>query len=320
MTRYGYHAAHEQFTPSDLLRYVAAAEEAGFELANSSDHFHPWSQNQGQSGHAWTWMGAALHATSLPMATVSAPGYRYHPAILAQSIATAAQMFEGRVSVALGSGEAINEGITGLPWPDKPERTARLRECAEIIRALLAGETATHRGRVTVVEAKLYTRPTKPVPLFAAAVTPATAAEVAQWADGLLTVSGEPEKVRKTLDAFRSNGGAGKPVQIQHAVSWAPTREEAEREALDQWFTGAIGGDAAWQLRTPAQFDTLSKIVSLDDLRDVLDISEDLNFHADRIAALAELDVDAILLHNVARNQSAFIEAFGEKVLPALPR
>lgn len=318
MTLLGYHAAHEQFPPGHLLDCVAAAERAGFALANCSDHFHPWSAAQGQSGQSWPWLGAAMQATSLPFGVVSAPGYRYHPAILAQAVATLGEMFPGRFCIALGSGEAINEGITGQAWPDKPERNARLAECAAIIRALLAGETVTHRGRVEVVEARLYTRPAQPVPLFAAAVTPESAAEVAAWADGLLTTTGPIDRIAATIAAFRDNGGAGKPVQLQHCLSWAATQEVAEREALDQWFTGAIGGDAAWQLRSPQQFDALRPIVSADSLKDAVVMSADLNRHAAAIAELMRLDVEAIYLHCVARDQHAFIQAFGETVLPQL--
>jgi probable non-F420 flavinoid oxidoreductase len=318
MTLLGYHASHEQFAPSDLLEFVAMAERSGFDCAHSSDHFHPWHGDQGQSGYAWTWLGAAMQATAMPFSVVSAPGYRYHPAVLAQAIATAAQMFPGRLCVALGSGEALNEGITGAPWPEKAERNARLSECAMVIRALLNGETVTHRGRVRVIEARLYTRPEHKVPLFAAAVTPGTAAEMAGWADGLLTTGSSAQSIASTVDAFRSNGGQGKPVHIQHALSWAPTQAEAEQQALHQWFNGAIGGDAAWQLRTPGQFEALRSTVTLDVLHDTLVISSDLDRQRSRIAELLALDPSIVFLHCVARNQRQFIETFGQEVLPSL--
>jgi alkanesulfonate monooxygenase SsuD/methylene tetrahydromethanopterin reductase-like flavin-dependent oxidoreductase (luciferase family) len=115
----GYQASHEQFAPSHLLKLVKRAEEAGFTAVNSSDHFHPWSTEQGQSGYAFAWLGAAMHQTGLPFGSVCAPGQRYHPAIVAQAIATLSEMFEGRFWIALGSGEALNERITGERCPDK---------------------------------------------------------------------------------------------------------------------------------------------------------------------------------------------------------
>ena len=223
MVRIGFHASHEQFAPSELLRLVRLAEAAGFNCAMSSDHFRPWGQAQGQSGFAWSWLGAALQATNLPFGVISAPGYRYHPAILAQAAATLSEMFAGRLWLALGSGQRLNEDITGLPWPEKAERNARLRECADIIRALLEGETVTHRGRVTLVEGKLYSRPETPPLLLGAAVTEATAEAIGGWADGLLTVSGKPNQVRKVVEAFRRGGGDGKPLIMQVTLNWAPS-------------------------------------------------------------------------------------------------
>ncbi|KFL31127.1 5,10-methylene tetrahydromethanopterin reductase [Devosia riboflavina] len=308
MTLIGYHASHEQFAPSELLSLVMEAERAGFACAKSSDHFHPWSEHQGQSGFAWSWLGAAMQATRFGFGMISAPGYRYHPAVLAQAAATIGEMFPGRLWLSLGTGEAINEAITGEYWPEKAERNARLRECVDIFRSLFRGDTVTHRGRVTVIEAKLYSRPLKPIPLLGAAVTPATAAFCGQWADGLLTTGGDIETVSRVVDAFRENGGEGKPVHIQHALSWAPQEETAIAEALDQWSAPSVGGDAAWDLRQPRDFDIVGKMVTEERLRQCVAISSDPACHRDEIEALAGLGPAAIHLHCVGRNQRAFID------------
>lgn len=318
MTQIGYHASHEQFAPSELVKLVVEAEAAGFGCAKSSDHFHPWSERQGQSGFAWSWLGAAMQATRLGFGVISAPGYRYHPAVLAQAAATIGEMFPGRLWLALGSGEAINEAITGEAWPDKPERNARLAECVEITRALFAGETVTHRGRVTVVEAKLYSRPAEPVPILGAAVTAETAAFVGQWGDGLLTTGGDIEQVRKVVEAFRANGGDGKPVHIQHALSWAPEEDAALAAAHDQWSAVAAGGDVSWDLRRPQEFDLVGKLAGDEALRKCVAISADLGLHRRWIEDLASLEPAAVHLHCVGRNQQQFIEAFGRQVLPRL--
>src|SRR3954471_13259911 len=195
MTVIGFHNSHEQVHPADLLRAVRHAEEVGFTAAMCSDHLEPWSERQGQSGFAWSWLGAALATTSLPFGAVNAPGQRYHPAIVAQAVATLAAMFPGRFWVALGSGENSNEHITGDRWPRKEVRDARLRECVDVIRALLAGEEVTHDGLVTVDRAKLWTLPDEPPALIAPAVTPPTARAGAAWADGLVTVNQAPDRL-----------------------------------------------------------------------------------------------------------------------------
>ena len=300
--RVGYHASHEQFSPSELLEFVRAAEAAGFDEAKSSDHFHPWSERQAQSGHAWSWLGAALQATSFPIGVISAPGYRYHPAVIAQAAATPGEMFPGRFWLSLGSGEAINEAITGTYWPEKAERNERLRECVNITRRLFAGELVTHRGRVTVVEAKLYSRPSDPVPIFGAAITEETAAFVASWADGLLLA------------------GHGKPVHLQMAVSLASNLEEAERCALDQWSAAAIGGGVNLDLRRPGDFDRASRMVNGDDVRNAVLVSDSARQIGDAIGKMRDLSVEVVHLHQVGRNQRDFIDRVGKDVLAFLKR
>ena len=320
MTRFGYHASHEQYTPSDLLECAILAEAAGFESASCSDHFHPWTEAQGQSGFAWSWLGSALQATTLSFGTVNAPGARYHPAIVAQAAATLAEMFPGRFWLAIGSGEALNEGITGEPWPVKAERNARLHECAEVMRALWRGETVTHRGRVTVQDARLYTLPESPPPLFGAALSAETAAFVGGWADGLMTLGGPIEKVRTVLDAFREAGGEGKPVFVQHALAWARSEDDARRAAHEQWRFSALGGELLPVLRTPAEFEAASRFVTPNDVARGVRVSADLARHAAWLHEYVPLGVDGVYLFNVNRNQREFIDAFGEQVLPELTR
>ena len=315
----GYHASHEQFAPGELLGCVRLAEASGFARVSASDHFHPWSERQGQSGFVWAWLGAAMATTTLAYRTVSAPGYRYHPAVLAQAGATLAAMFPGRLWMALGSGQRLNEAITGLAWPAKAERQARLRECADVMRALWAGETVTHHGRVTVEEARLYTRPERPPLLVGAAVSAETAAWVGGWADGLITVAGGSiEKLRRVVEAFRAHGGAGKPVLAQAKVAWGPDEAAARADALAQWGTNLMEGDAPWELRTPRQFEQAAAFVRPEDLDGGVRVSSDLGRHAAWLHEVAEVGVDEILVHNVARNQRAFLDAFGAHVLPQL--
>jgi coenzyme F420-dependent glucose-6-phosphate dehydrogenase len=317
MTRYGFHASHEQHSPDRLLEHVRLAEAAGFEAAMCSDHFHPWLDEQGESGFAWAWLGAALEATSLSFGTVTAPGWRYHPAVVAQGAATLALMYPGRFWLAIGSGEALNERITGLPWPPKDERTAQLEECGDVLHRLWRGETVTHDGRITVHNAKLYSRPTTPPLLYAAALHAETAAAVAPWADALLTIGGEPDAVREVIDAFRANGGEGKPVGLQHVVSWAPTDREAREQAHQQWRQSTLG-DLLAELATPADFETAARAVSVADVEGVIRVSSDADRHAAWLATYAELGVDDVYIMNAGKNQEQYIDAFGAKVLPQL--
>jgi probable non-F420 flavinoid oxidoreductase len=314
VTRFALHCSHEQIPPSRLLRHVQHAEAAGFDGGMSSDHFAPWSERQGESGFAWSFLGAALASTALPFGVVNAPGQRYHPAIVAQAAASLCEMFPDRLWVALGTGEASNEHITGQGWPPKAVRTARLRECVDVMRALFAGEEVSHDGLVTVDRARLWTLPETPPPLLCAAVSEATAAWGAEWADGLATVNAPPDRLRRLLDAF---GPAGRKV-LQVHLSWAPTQEEAERIAYDQWRTNVFDPPVCWDLDTPEAFDVAAGFVRPEDVAAKVLVSADLSQHVAWLQELAALGFDDIALHHVGQDLDAFIDAFGEHVLPVL--
>jgi probable non-F420 flavinoid oxidoreductase len=320
MTKIGFHASHEQIAPGALLGAVRAAEVAGFQAAMCSDHFSPWSARQGESGFAWSWLGAALHATALPFGVVNAPGQRYHPAIIAQAAATLGEMFPGRFWMALGTGEASNEHITGDRWPDKPVRNARLRECVDVIRALLAGETVTHDGLVRVDRARLWTLPPTPPPIIGAAVSVETARGVAEWADGLITINQPLEQLRRVVDAFREGGGDGKRLCLQVHLSYARDEDTALRVAHEQWRTNVFGPPISWNLELVEQFDEIAHYVEPDDVRGPVLISSDPDRHLVWLDELVELGFDEIYLHHVGQEQREFIDVFGERVLPRLAK
>lgn len=317
MTVVGFHASHEQVHPTALLRAVRLAQDAGFTAAMSSDHFSPWSSRQGQSAFAWSWLGAALATTDLPFGAVNAPGQRYHPAIIAQASATLAAMFPGRFWVALGTGEASNEHITGDGWPRKDVRTARLRECVDVIRALHAGEEVSHDGLVTVDRARIWTLPETPPLLVGPAVSVQTAGDVAGWADGLITVNAPHDHLRQMVDAYRDRGGRGK-LYLQVHLSYDPDPDEALRIAHEQWRSNVFPPPLCWDIDHVDAFDTACLHVPVDAVRDCVLVSSDLGQLTAWLADLVEIGFDEVYLHHVGQEQEGFVEAFGTHVLPQL--
>jgi len=286
-------------------------------MAMCSDHLAPWGRRQGHSGYAWSWLGAALATTGLELGCVCAPGQRYHPAVVAQKIATLAEMFPGRFWTALGSGEAANEHVTGDRWPAKEERTLRLEECVDVISRLLDGEEVSHQGRVTVDRARVWDLPAVRPRLIGPAVSVASAARVAAWADGLVTVNQPVAVLRDVVSAYRDAGGRG-PLALQVHLSWAPTREEAEAVALEQWATNVFTEPVSWDTETPEAFDVMAAHVGIEGVRRVVEVSDDLGWHRERIAELASVGFDDVYLHFVGQEQAGFLDTFGEQVLPAV--
>lgn len=313
----GYHASHEQFTPRYLLELVQKAEKAGFTSVLSSDHFHPWSNEQGESGFAWSWLGAAMHATSLEFGIVNAPGQRYHPAIIAQAVATLDQMFPKRLWLGAGSGQALNENITGEKWPSKEIRNARLQESVETMRDLwVKDEYVSKIGVISLENAKLFTKPTHLPTVYGAAITPKTAQWLSVWADGLLTISKPIEELKKMVKAFKSEGGKGKPMILKVQISYASNRDDALQGALQQWKNNVFPSNVISDLKTPEQFDAIGEKVSEQDIEEHVIIGTEPNIFIEKIKAYEQLGFDTVIIHNVNKDQEGFIEFFGKEILP----
>jgi len=319
----GYAAMFEQFAPSELLRFSQLAEGAGFTSVMASDHFHPWTPSQGQSGFVWSWLGALGATTKLRFGTgVTPPGPRYHPAIIAQAAATLEQMFPGRFWLGLGAGEALNEHITGEYWPEGPIRLEKLTEGIEIIQKLFSGKVSKYNGKHFRLEsAKLYTRGENPPPIYVATAGPIQSERTGRTCDGIITVGAADEKIGMLLGRFEKGArDAGKdpstmPRLIQLHISWADTLEAATENAVKEWPNGGMNfpkGD----IRNPEDFEAMSKLVRPENYKNRVMISTDLDEHAAHIQRYVDLGFTEIYLHNVGRNQEAFLKTFGEQVFP----
>jgi coenzyme F420-dependent glucose-6-phosphate dehydrogenase len=314
--RIGFHASHEQWAPSALLRHVKLAENAGFDAMMCSDHFHPWSEDQGQSGFSWSWLGAAMQGSRRTFGTVCAPGQRYHPAIVAQAAATLAEMFPGRFWLAVGSGEALNEQITGDVWPLKSDRNRRLKESVDVMQALWAGETVTHDSLITIRHAKLYTRPADPPLIIGAALSVETARWMAPWVDGLITAGARANDLQKIVAAFRENGGEMKPMFLQTAISFERTQEEARAVAFQTWRQAALTPQQLSDLATPLEFDAATRHVRPEAVEQSLRVSHDLAQHVDWLLADQELGFETVYLHFLGPDVPRFLDEFARAVLP----
>jgi coenzyme F420-dependent glucose-6-phosphate dehydrogenase len=321
----GYAAMFEQFHPTDLLRWSRQAEDAGFRAVMASDHFHPWTPSQGQSAFVWAWLGALGTQTSLRFGTgVTPPGYRYHPAVIAQAAATLEAMFPGRFYLGLGAGEALNEHIVGGYWPEAAARSEMLFESIDVIRQLFTGQLIKHRGKyVTLDSARLYTLPPAPPPILVATSGPVNSERTGKFADGIIIVGASDERIKTLLSRFEKGArDAGKDPAVmtrvlQLHVSYAATREEAIDQAVREWPNGGMPFPKA-DIRLPEDFAEIAKIVRPEHFTNRVLASPDLAEHAAMLQHYVDLGFDEIYVHNVGRNQEAFITAYGREVIPAL--
>lgn len=327
----GYAAMLEQFHPREVVDLSAYAEENGFSGVMAADHFQPWVPAQGQSAFVWNVLSALGERTRGDLGPgVTAPTFRWHPAMVAQASATLAAMYPGRHWLGLGSGEALNEHVVAGYWPEAPERINRMFEAIEIINKLftasLAGKDVKHSGTFYKLEStRLWTMPEVPPEILVATAGPVTAKRTGRHADGLITVGAPLEKISGLFAKFAEGAReAGKdpdamPKVLQLHLSWAETDEQALTNAMTEWPNGGMKFPKA-DIRSPFDFEQMAKLVRPEDFQGRMVISADPDVHRAEIQKYVDLGFDRIYLHNVGRNQREWIEVFGRDVLPSLAR
>jgi len=316
MLRLGYALSSEEHRPSDLVAWARRAEEAGFEFALISDHFHPWIDRQGQSPFVWSVIGAIAEATErIELGTgVTCPTMRIHPAIVAQAAATAAAMMPGRFFLGVGTGENLNEHILGQRWPSADIRREMLEEAIEVLRALWTGELTTYRGRWYHVEdARIYTLPDEPPPIAVAAGGSKAAKLAGRVGDALIGTSPEAELV----EAYQAAGGDG-PRYGELTVCVADSEKEAKRIAHEWWPNAALKGPLGQELPQPAHFEAAVRMVTPEDVAESVVCGPDVELHLEKIQAFADAGFDHVYVHQVGPDQAAFFRLYELDLLPRL--
>ena len=316
--RFGYALSSEEHRPADLVANARRAEEAGFDFAMISDHFHPWIDKQGQSPFVWSVLGGIASTTErITVGTgVTALSVRIHPAILAQAAATVADMLPGRFWFGVGTGENLNEHVLGDPWPEHSMRAAMLEEAVDLTRRLWTGELVDHDGEFyRVSRARLYTLPAKPPPILIAAGGEETATLAGNIGDGLITTA--PEK--ELITAFTRGGRkTGRPLVGQASVCWAKTEASARKTAFEWWPTAAIPGDNSQELPLPSSFESLAELVTEDDVAKQISCGPDPEVHLEKIQPFIEAGFDHVYLHQIGPDQEGFFRFAERELLPRL--
>lgn len=312
-TRYGYFLSSEEHDPRELVRMATMAEEAGFEALWISDHFHPWLDEQGESGFVWSVIGAISAATSLPVTTaVTCPTLRIHPAIIAQAAATSALLTEDKFVLGVGSGEALNEHILGRRWPSAAERLEMLEEAVGVMRDLWTGKLISHRGQhYTVETARLYSVPQTSPPVYMSGFGAKAIELAARIADGYICVEPNADFVRRYRDA----GGKG-PAQGGMKVCWGTDADQARKTVYRLWRNDELPGEAAQLLQTPRHFEEITQLISEDDIS--VPCGPDPDVHINAIKAYPDAGFDEVYISQIGPDQEDFFEFYASHVLPRL--
>ncbi|GAA1915224.1 TIGR03557 family F420-dependent LLM class oxidoreductase [Nocardioides marmoribigeumensis] len=313
--RIGYFLSTEEYTPAELVAQARAAEAAGFEKLWISDHFHPWNNEQGNSPLVWSVIGAISQVCDLHVTTaVTCPTVRIHPAIVAQAAGTCAELLDGKFTLGVGTGEALNESIVGGPWPPLDVRLEMLEEAVGLIRELWTGEVVTHRGRhYTVDHARIYNVPETPPEIYVSAFGPKVLEGAVRFGDGFISTQPDSDSV----STWKERTG-GKPAQAGAKVAYASTAEEGLEHAYRLWPNAGVPGELSQVLPTPEHFEQATQLVTPDTIRDSTVAGNDPEAHLRQVQEYADAGFDEIYVANMGPHHQEMIEFYGKQVLPQL--
>lgn len=314
--KFGYKLASEAFGPAELVRQAVAAEAAGFDFVEISDHYHPWLDVQGHSPFAWSVLGAiAARTEKVGLATgVTCPTIRYHPAIIAQAAATVSLLSDGRFSLGVGSGERLNEHVVGAEYPSVRHRQVMFREALEIIRLLWTGGYHSYDGEyLQLDDARVFDLPEVLPDIVVAAGGPEAAHLAAEYADGLFTTEPNPDLV----DAYRGAGGTG-PRYAEMSVAWAPDANDAADAALRTNRWGVTGWKVMSELPNPVNFDAATGTVRREDMLENFVCGADPEAYLDLARTHAEAGYDHLVYMNAGPDPDGFISFFRNELLDPL--
>lgn len=325
----GYKASAEQFAPRQLLEFGVEAEQQGFDSVVVSDHFQPWRHTDGHAPFSFAWLAALGERTSKVIlgTSVVTPTFRYHPAIVAQAIATIGSLNPGRVMLGVGTGESMNEvPVLDIEWPKSPERFARLKEAIELIRQLWSEDFVSFQGQYYKTRAAtIYDRPDESPKLYVAASGPAAARLAGRVADGFICTSGKGQELySETLLPAVAEGASkagrdydGIEKMIEMKVSFDTDKQRA-KEDTRIWAALALPGEKKMGVEDPREMERLADELPLDQAASRWIVSDDPDEHVERIRPYVELGFTHLVFHAPGPDQSRFLKLYGEQILPRL--
>ena len=317
MVQLGYKLSSEEHGPRDLVRYARLAEDAGFDFAAISDHYHPWIDDQGHSPFVWSVIGGVAQATErLGVLTgVTCPTVRIHPAIVAQAAATAAVMLEGRFTLGVGSGENLNEHILGDRWPEVDVRLRMLEEAVDVMRSLWSGSLSSHHGRhYTVENARIFDVPDEPPPVAVAASGTKAVELAGRIGDGLVSLA--PEE--GIIERFDQAGGAGKPRYAEVGVCWHPDDKAARRMVYELWPVGGIKGQLSQELPLPSHFKQAASMIDEEDATANVPCGPDPEAHLESARQFIDAGYTHVWFHQIGPDQEGFFRFYEREIMPQL--
>ena len=283
----------------NLLEVATAARAAGLDGLLVGDNHAVPSAFANSFAPVATLARLSAVTGSMPIGMVLLAPF-YQPIVLAEQIGTLAAFAAAPLVVVLANGGREDAfKAFGMPLASRARRT---EELAVVLRALLAGERVTHRGRYFSLDGvQVSPRPRVPVEIWVAGTVPAAVERAGTLGDGWLTGqnTGDQDLVRQ-LDLYRSAAArSGRPARavLRRDIFVAETDAAAHAE-VDRILAEGYRGTGKAELLVGGP----SAVI-------------------ERLAHYRELGFEEVMVRHITGDHELMLKSFaliGERVMPQI--
>jgi coenzyme F420-dependent glucose-6-phosphate dehydrogenase len=221
-------------------------------------------------------------------------------------------MMPGRFFLGVGTGEHLNEHVTGERWPSAPVRLRMLEEAIAVMRRLMSGDLVEHHGdHYTVERARVYCDPDTAPPIYVAAAGEDAADLAGREGDGIISTAPQADLV----STFDRAGGKGKPRVGQVMVCWADSEDAAKKTAHEWWPNAALAGSLGQELALPSDFEDACRPLSPEDVAERVVCGPDVDRHVEKIEEFVDAGFEQVYVHQIGPDQDGFFDCYEREVL-----
>ena len=162
--------------------------------------------------------------------------------------------------------------------------------------------------------ARLYTLPAEPPPIYISGFGPEATALAARIGDGYVNTSPSRELLQQYVEA----GGRG-PKLAAVKICYGQDEAAARKLAHQRWRTSGVAGQLNQELALPSHFEAASQLVTEDLVAESITSGPDPDRHVEAIQKYIDAGYDEIYIAQVGDDQEGFLNFFAQELRPRLP-
>jgi G6PDH family F420-dependent oxidoreductase len=169
-----------------------------------------------------------------------------------------------------------------------------------------------HGEYYEVHDARIYTLPDEPVPIYVSGFGPQATRLAGRIGDGYSTAMPDADLVR----VFRESGDPKRPVQGGMKVCWAQIEQASIETAHRLWANELLPGQLGQMLPRPKDFEAVNSLVTSDAVAQHFPCGPDPQRHVAAVQPYLDAGFDEVYVQQIGSHHEEFFRVWADEVLP----